>query len=220
MEAQLGLFAFVDRDQSVSNLLISEPNRDAWDLLTRWESWPGRTLVLVGPSGSGKSHMAAAWLSKISATHAGALVLDDAEHYGDDAALAFLLDQVRDGGGPALLIGRRPPSAWVTQLPDLHSRLLALPVATVGEPDEQLLRGVLERLCKVRFIKLSDEAGAYLARHMDRSFEAAHALVDRLDKEHTLASRPVSVKVAARALRALEGADDGAASASNLSEDA
>lgn len=217
MPDQPRLFRGPPEDRTTTTLQISDSNRAVWDMLQRWPDWPGGVLALAGPEGAGKTHMARAWAEHVGAPlwdgaapalvvfeSAGRrLLIDDADRFPDEAHLALLLDAVRSGGGALLLTGRDPPGSWPVRLRDLRSRLLSVAVEALDEPDEALLTGVLARLCKARFIKLSDKAATYLAQHMERSFAAAHAVVEALDRAHTRGSRPISVPVAARALRSL-----------------
>lgn len=217
MADQPRLFDAVTDDLTSATLQISDSNRPAWAMLQRWTEWPAGALALSGPEGAGKSHMARAWAD---ATHttvwdgsgraldtfeaAGRkLVIDDADAFDDEAHLALLLDTVRTGGGAVLLVAREPPRSWPVDLKDLRSRLAAIPVERLEEPDDALLAAVLARLCKARFIKLSDKAASYLTLHMERSFAAAHAVTEALDRAHVRQSRPISVQVAVRALRSM-----------------
>ena len=43
------------------DFLSAASNREALNAIDRWPDWPGRMLLLVGPEGSGKSHLAALW---------------------------------------------------------------------------------------------------------------------------------------------------------------
>jgi chromosomal replication initiation ATPase DnaA len=217
MAKQPRLFDAPPEDRTTATLQVSDSNRLAWTMLRRWHAWPGGALALAGPAGSGKSHMARAWAEIAEASLwtgegraldafeiAGRrLVIDDADQFGDEAHLALLLDMVRTGGGALLLVAKEPPRSWPMGLKDLRSRLAAVPVERLEEPDQDLLAGVLARLCKARFIKLSDKAATYLTLHMERSFAAAHAVADAIDREHVRGSREIPVAVAVRALRSM-----------------
>ncbi|MDX2233763.1 MAG: hypothetical protein NW200_04625 [Hyphomonadaceae bacterium] len=220
MTQQPRLFSFLLEDRSAAALLVTESNRDAWERLGRWPAWPGRAMALSGPTGSGKSHMALAWaeLSRagvcwpqdramdVFERFGGRLVVDNADRYPDEPHLALLLDAARNRPGAAvLLVGRDPPDQWPATLRDLHSRFAAMPHLELGEPDDELLAGVLDRLCRARFIKLTEKAAMYLVTHMERSFSAAHRVAEALDQIHTRGARPVSIGVAARALRSIGG---------------
>jgi chromosomal replication initiation ATPase DnaA len=204
MPEQARLFDAAPVEWTPETLVVSDSNAAAWRSLNRWKEWPCGALALIGPTGGGKTHMAAAWRALIereTGRTVQPLVVDNADRFGDDAQLSLILDEVRGRGGPAVLVGCGLPRDWPCALPDLHSRLAALPVAKLNEPDEALLARVLERLCKARFMKLEADAAVFIAQRIDRSYRAAHDVVVRLEALHAVASRPISVRIAARTLR-------------------
>jgi chromosomal replication initiation ATPase DnaA len=89
-------------------------------------------------------------------------------------------------------------------VPDLASRLRALPVIELGPPDDALLRAVLVKLFADRQLTVDESLLTYLIKRIDRSFAAARAVVERLDREALRLRRPVTRALAAEALRASE----------------
>lgn len=210
------LFEFRMGERSPDTLVVAEANRDAARLLTDWRAWPGNALALIGPPGSGKTHIALAWLLEAGARQlsplaspdegarafqdaGGRLVLDDVDRARDEAMLWRVLDLAKREGGAMLLVGETGPATWPVAIPDLRSRLAALPVARLGEPDEALMDVVLRRICREQFIQLSDDAAKFLVRRLPRTFEAARQWAAALDEELERGARPVSLKLARKA---------------------
>jgi len=202
--------------------VVTEANRDAARLLTDWRTWPNGALALTGAKGAGKTHLALAWAletgaRQVSPTAApddaaaifhesgGRLFIDDLEVERNEAMLWRLLDLARAEGGAVLLVGASPPSAWPVAIADLRSRLNALAVARLGEPDEALMEVVLRRICREQFIHLSDDAARYLARRLPRTFAAAYEMAAALDADLTRGARPVGRKAAEKALEKAQG---------------
>ena len=215
MSEQL-LLGFEHRAASgIEDFMPAPGNRDALAWLARWPDWPAPALVLYGPPGCGKSHLARIWAARSGAglldpaalpeaalEPPRAALLDPAEPLGDEVALLQLYNRLREQGGHLLLVARRPAAAWRIGLPDLASRLRAAPAVAIGAPDDALLAALLVKLCDDRQLAVSDGVIGYLVRHMERSFAAARAVVEALDRHSLRDRRPVTVALARAVLEA------------------
>jgi chromosomal replication initiation ATPase DnaA len=170
----------LQREPSVrrEDFVISAANAEAVRLLDSWPNWPGGVLALVGPEGSGKTHLAQSWLARAGDR---ATLIEDADRLGDDDALFHRLNDAPLGPG-LLLTSRLRPMAWPANLPDLRSRLNALSVAELAEPDDGLLSAVMLKLFLERGIRPADEVLPFLLRRVERSVPAVRTLVDRIDE--------------------------------------
>ncbi len=191
-------------------------NRDALAWLDRYPDWPAPALVLFGPEGCGKSHLARIFAARSGAQALdpgalpepselpprGAWVLDPALPVLDEVGLLRFYNGLREAGGHVLLTARRPPAEWGVRLPDLASRLRAAPAVAIGPPDDALLGAVLVKLFADRQVDVSGELIAYLVSRMERSFAAAHRIVRELDARSLRHQRPITVALAREALGA------------------
>jgi chromosomal replication initiation ATPase DnaA len=203
---------------SRDDFLEAPSNAHALHLVEQWPDWPGRAVALVGPEGSGKSHLAAIWGEMAGARFlsaralgeahlpstlaTGALVVEDlsAEKF-DERPLFHLLNLAREHEAFVLLTARTPPGAWKVQIADLASRLRALPVVALAVPDDALLRAVLVKLFADRQMAGDESLVAYLATRLERSVAAARRTVELLDREGLRLQRPVTRALAAELLR-------------------
>ena len=200
------------------DFLAGPPNAVALALIERWPDWPAPAVALVGPDGAGKSHLAAIWGkaagARAIAGHAvtlagvptalatGALVVEDlCAGACEEAALFHLLNLAREQGAFVLITARSAPSGWAIGLRDLASRLRALPVVTLAPPDHALLRAVLVKLFADRQLAVDASLVGYVASRIERSFAAARATVDELDREALRQKREVNRTLAAELLR-------------------
>jgi chromosomal replication initiation ATPase DnaA len=200
------------------DFLTGPSNESALALIERWPDWPARAVLLVGPQDSGKSHLAAIWaeLSGARFTAArslasadlpaelatGALVVEDlAEGKFDERALFHLLNLVREEDAYLLITARSQPTMWQISVLDLTSRLRALPVVTLSPPDDALLRAVIVKLFADRQLAVEEGLIGYLASRIERSFAAARAAVDALDREALRLKRPVTRALAGELFR-------------------
>ncbi len=46
---------------------ISGCNMEAFRIIKRWPNWPGHSIIIYGPAGSGKTHLAKIWQQKTKA---------------------------------------------------------------------------------------------------------------------------------------------------------
>lgn len=209
-----------------ADFLVAPANRVALAQVDTWPDWPGGRLAVAGPAGAGKTHLAHVWAARAGARILpardlavldlgrlpgdAAVAVEDADRLADlpgaeamaaEEALFHLANHLAAGGGGLMLSGRLAPARWSIALPDLASRLRAVPVARLEAPDDALLAAVLVKLFADRQIVVAPDLVRYLLTRMDRSFEAAEALVAALDHAALARRRPVTQRLAAELLR-------------------
>ena len=216
MPRQLALALPHGENFAREDFLSGPPNEAALNLIERWPDWPDRALAIVGPEGAGKSHLAAIWADIAGARRVsarvigetnlpgalatGALVIEDANSDLDERALFHLLNLMRQQDAFVLMTARAPPATWRIELADLASRLRAIPVVQLRPPDDALLRAVMVKLFADRQLAVDEALIAYLSTRIERSFAAARAAVEDLDREALRQKRPVTRALAAELL--------------------
>jgi chromosomal replication initiation ATPase DnaA len=200
------------------NFLEGPANAAGLTLVDSWPDWPNRIMLLVGPEGSGKSHLAAIWAEQAGArsisAHAltaasvpgalatGALVVDDLKSPDlDERALFHLMNLAREDAASVLITARVPPSALEIELRDLRSRLRAVPTVSMLPPDDALFRALIVKFCADRQLTVDESVVSYLASRIERSYAAARQAVELLDTEALRLGRPVTRTLAAELLR-------------------
>jgi chromosomal replication initiation ATPase DnaA len=183
---------------SRDELIVTVSNAAAVRLIDQWPDWPASLMILAGPPGSGKSHLASIWARKAAArtvspgekgaseaaATAGANVLIDGlgGQPIDESALFHLINAVREGGKHLLITSRRWPSQWPVALPDLMSRIKSAPMIEIAEPDDELLAGVITKLFADRQIAVESNVVRYLVSRIERSLATAQNVVARIDR--------------------------------------
>lgn len=199
------------------DFLSGQCNEDALALIDAWPDWPANAIALVGPEGSGKTHLAVMWAAAAgarvisaralgeaelpAALATGALVVEDAATKTDERALFHLLNLGREEKAFILFTARAAPAVWPVVIPDLVSRLRALPVITLHAPDDAMLRAVIVKLAADRQLALDESVVGYLLPRIERSFAAARAAVSALDNEALRQGRPATRALAAEMFR-------------------
>jgi chromosomal replication initiation ATPase DnaA len=203
--------------QGMEDFLLSRSNAAAVELVDRWPNWVHPAAMVSGPSGAGKTHLAHVWAGRSSAVvlaaaelcdatvdvlgRHGQLVVEDVDRAPfDERVLFHLLNLTREKGFSLLITSRAAPGELAIALPDLRSRLRALPLAAIAAPDEALLKAVLVKLFADRQLDVEPHVVGYLALHMEQSMQAANEVVAAADRLALARQRRVSRTVAAEAL--------------------
>ncbi|OWU85176.1 chromosomal replication initiator protein DnaA [Oceanicola sp. 22II-s10i] len=198
-------------------------NAVALAAVDRWPDWPGGKLMITGPAGAGKTHLAHVWAARsdarivpartldtadIDALATGCVAVEDAQQVAGNRALETALfhlhNHVLAEGASLLITADRPASRWGTALPDLLSRMQAATSVAIDPPDDQLLTAVLAKHFVDRQITPAPDVIPYLLTRMDRSFAAARDVVARIDDLSLAERRTITRPLAARALTELE----------------
>lgn len=157
--------------------IVSPSNARAAHTLEHWATWPVMTAILVGPRKSGRS-----LLARIFAAKNGGMIADDAER-ASETDLFHAWNRAQETHRPLLIVADAAPPEWKVTLPDLRSRLAASPVATIGAPDDELMRALLAHLFDRRGLDARPDLIEWLATRIERSHLAVERTIDALDQE-------------------------------------
>ena len=185
------------------DLVVTESNKSAYELIERWPDWPMPVAVLVGPDGSGKTHFASVWADISKAQKVGPDQLDQAIIFIEkgipvlvedmdsvdvnEVVVFHLINSVKESHviNPTttlLITARKGPSNWNVKLDDLASRLRSVTLATLEQPDDELLNAVAFKLFSDRQITVDPSVVAFLVSRSERSLFALGKTVDQIDR--------------------------------------
>ncbi|MEM9031218.1 MAG: chromosomal replication initiator DnaA [Pseudomonadota bacterium] len=200
---------------------VSPANAAALGAIDAWMEWPAGRQLLVGPAGSGKSHLAHVWEAMTGArilaasrlaigdvpglVRNPAVVLEDIDRGVNEDAFFHLLNLAQVEGTALLLSARQPPSSWKLGLPDLSSRIATIPLTRLKGPDDQLLAAVLVKLFSDRQLSVDARLIGFLVPRIERSFEAAREIVTLLDEQALERGRSLNRNFAAEILDKRKG---------------
>ena len=206
--------------QGRADFFVAMSNEEAVAWLDRWPNWPGHNLFLYGPEGCGKSHLLEVWRTKSKAlviktsqltqdnvkniADYNSVALDQIDHNFEPELLLHLYNLLQERGAFFLLAGRVSPRQLQISLPDLRSRLLAVPVVRIMPPDDGLLVAVMAKLFSDRQVLVGQDVLSFLAARIERSFAAVEKIVNRVDEISLSGKRPITVHSARAAISGVE----------------
>lgn len=201
-----------------ADFIRGSANESALSLVERWPDWPYSLVVLHGPKGCGKTHLAHVFAARSHAvfidparigtqpadallTGGHAWVIDGLEAVRDEAALAQLINHARARGDYVFMTAAQPPAKLPLQLRDLQSRLAAMPEIALGLPDEALLMGVLAKEFADRQLRVAPDLLQYALTRLERSFEAAQQFAGWVDEASLATGKRVNLSLLRQLLR-------------------
>ena len=198
---------------TADTFFVSGCNAQAWQWIENWPNW--QSLLLYGPAGSGKSHLGHIWarqaqavivnaseLEKIEPT-GGHWLIEDIEQLRKERPLLHLFNYVREHGGSMLMTSLHSAPTLPFTLPDLTSRLAALPAIEIGQPDDDVLAASIRKQFSDRQMKVDDEVIAYLLPRMPRSLLEAQELVELLDARALAEKKNITIPMVKRVLEGI-----------------
>jgi chromosomal replication initiation ATPase DnaA len=205
------------------DFLVGPCNAEAMAWIDRYPDWPTDSAVLCGAEASGKSHLLAVWAGASGAVSldartlrvadlddrigaATAVAIDAADAAIEPDSLFHAINMVRERRGHLLLAARQAPARWRIGTPDMRSRLAAMPLIELREPDDTVLIGVLMKHFDDRRVVPAPDVPGFLSARMPRTFAAAFALAAEMDRLSLTERRGITVPLARRALARI-GAD-------------
>ncbi len=209
---------------SGDDFLVAPCNQEAVAWLDKWPDWPAPCLVIYGPPGCGKTHLSHVYMARSGALQLTPAMISDAglpsilssskNFIVDDAdlnagggfneeSLFHIYNDLFSRGGHMLITAGSPPNDWDFKLADLASRLKAAPAIGIGMPDDDLIKMVLVKLFSDRQVRVEIGVIDYVAKRMERSFDAARQFVEAADNAALAAKKRITLPIAKQALTAI-----------------
>ena len=208
MPRQLTLGLSYRKAYNLDDFLIAPCNAEAVTWLDLYPNWPAHALAILGPRGSGKTHLSHIFsqniieASQLTGTffpeNVDKIVVENIDALADEAALFHLYNWTKEKGIGLLMTAVQMPQI---QLPDLKSRLYLAPKITILPPDDDLMYAVLVKAFHERNIVVDPSVLEYAIKQIERSFVAVHRLIDVVDKVSLEKGRRITIPIVKEALK-------------------
>lgn len=196
-----------------ANFIVAPCNREAVSWIDKWPAWPFPAVLIYGAPGSGKTHLASIFSDyRIDAAQLKndfepffqkKIVIENLNRLNNEEALFHLFNFVRDSGGGLLMTAEKIPTF---HLPDLQSRMMAVPKAAIGLPDEDFILSVFKQAWDDRHIVVDPAVLTYAVRHMDRTFKTIQDVVQTADELSLATGRKITIPVIKETLERIKEA--------------
>ncbi|AQX27963.1 MULTISPECIES: DnaA regulatory inactivator HdaA [unclassified Bartonella] len=185
------------------DLVVTDSNRMAFQLINHWPNWVPPIAILIGDKGSGKTHFSSVWAQKANALNifhdeinkaiiessSGKPFLIENIDVGEinEIGLFHLINSVKQANlyvkhATLLITARTLPSAWNLKLNDLKSRLNSVMLVALEQPDDELLTAIAFKLFSDRQIIVHSNIIHYLISHCERSLFSLKCIIDAIDR--------------------------------------
>lgn len=200
-----------------ADFFVSASNQLAFQWVQSWPEWPHHCLILYGPKGCGKTHLAYLWMQRSGATiipydklksknldelcqSHKTLVIEDIPQDFEDTLLFHLYNAVQQANGSLLITTDIPPQSWSIELPDLRSRIKACMWSEIHPADDVLLNAVIHKILADEQITVPEQVISYMLSHLDRSFEAISEAVRKVNRYAFSKRRKITLSLVREAL--------------------
>ena len=196
-------FKFKNNDFYVSN-----KNELAYKMIKKWPEWPTQVVYIYGSEKCGKSLVCKLWkevsrgiyinkknfMEKLIAQNDLTYIQDHNWIIDDvDYIISFegnkyeekilnLINIIKTSGkNNILMTSRKMPRFLDSSLKDLISRISSATVIEMRDPDEILLKKIIEKYLNERNIYINNESLDYLINRIERSYKSALKFAKQID---------------------------------------
>ena len=180
-----------DTNLDIDSFFVNKTNSDAF-LLINNKKFQGN-IILIGPSKSGKSHLANIWLKNNNAiiykenfdliiNQSKNVLIEDLFLNIDEEKIFHLVNHCTSNNLKLLLTTNMDIFEYNFKFPDLFSRLRIFNYAYIKNPDDEILINVITKLLtEKQFIIKNNDIFEFLLKRINRTYEDVYKIVDKMN---------------------------------------
>ena len=190
---------------------VSKSNYYTFELINKWPKWEKNFLNVSGDKYSGKTHIVNIFLNKFKGIKIDSKLLND-ENLKDikvhqnivledlddalDEKLLYTLFNIIDQDNKFLIITSLKPITEIEfHLEDLRSRTKNCLLATIENPDDELMFALILKNLSDRQITIDKKLIDFIIKRVERSYGKIFEFIYKIDKISLKKKKPIDFKI-------------------------
>ena len=190
---------------------VSKSNYFAKNIIDAWPKWDKKIVNLAGEKYSGKTHLSNIFKKKSNALYlcsnniedkilkkiklSNSIIIEDLEESFDEKLLYSIFNLVEQDNKYLLISSKKPIDTMKFTLPDLLSRLKNCIIATIEQPDDELIYAIILKSFSDRQIKLENKIIDYIIKRIARSYSKMHEFIYKIDELSLKKKKSINFKI-------------------------
>ncbi len=199
------------------DFFVSSNNFSAYKLIESWPNWPGKWVNIIGPTGSGKTHLSKILEKKIKRLKVidetnvnekiiselrnfDCLIIDNFKNKIEDKLLYSILNQSKQLENFIVINSKLQLNKFEIKLKDLKSRFNSFIFIGIDLPTDDLLQVIISKSFSDKQINLNPKVSEYIVKNVDRSYEKMFKFLSDLDEFSLSSGKSININLIKKVL--------------------
>ena len=190
---------------------VSKSNYFTFELMNKWPKWEKNFLNINGAKYSGKTHLASIFLNKFNGIKIDSkllknenlkdiklhqnIILEDLDQIQDEKLLYTLFNIIDQDNKFLIITSLKPITEIEFHLEDLRSRTKNCLLATIENPDDELMFALILKNLSDRQITIDKKLIDFIIKRVERSYGKIFEFIYKIDKISLKKKKPIDFKI-------------------------
>ncbi|MEE2667991.1 MAG: DnaA/Hda family protein [Pseudomonadota bacterium] len=197
------------------DFMVTKSNLEALSFIDEFIKSNQRIGLLVGPPGSGKSHLIKIFMNSIETRLSKIITLPSNNLFNEfekneftiiedihninikfsEEDLLHAINISKETKRSLIMTSRIPISRFEIRLTDLRSRLESISVAIIEEPDDELMKSIILKMLRDRQLMVNPPIIEFLMKRLERTYLEINRTINLIDKHALEKGKKVSISL-------------------------